>query len=80
MKDGELVESGTHQSLVDLQGEYFKLYNIQAQAFTNPKTETASEGELTNDRRAAHLTTKPPKSGFTERGVGKCSDPVKKVL
>ena len=46
MKDGELVESGTHQSLVDLQGEYFKLYNIQAQAFTNTKTETASEGEL----------------------------------
>lgn len=37
-------------------------------------------GGLQNDRRAAHLTTKPPKSGFTERGVGKCSDPVKKVL
>ena len=37
-------------------------------------------GGLQNDRHAAHLTTKPPKSGFTERGVGKCSDPVKKVL
>ena len=45
MKDGKLVESGTHQSLIDLQGEYFKLYNIQAQAFTNTKTGTSSEEE-----------------------------------
>ena len=46
MKNGELVESGTHQSLVNLQGGYFKLYNIQAQAFMNTNTEMASEGEL----------------------------------
>ena len=45
VKDGESIESGTHQSLIDLQGEYFKLYNIQAQAFTTAKTGTPSEEE-----------------------------------
>lgn len=33
MKDGELVESGTHQGLIAQKGEYQRLYNIQAQAF-----------------------------------------------
>ncbi|KAK7692111.1 hypothetical protein QCA50_003730 [Cerrena zonata] len=42
MKDGRLVESGTHQSLIDRQGEYSKLYNIQAQAFTTTVSETTS--------------------------------------
>jgi ABC-type multidrug transport system fused ATPase/permease subunit len=34
MKEGELVESGTHVELIEKKGEYFALYNIQAQAFT----------------------------------------------
>jgi hypothetical protein len=34
MKEGELVEQGTHAELVALRGEYFDLYNVQAQAFT----------------------------------------------
>jgi len=33
MKDGRVAESGTHEELLTLNGEYFKLYNIQAQAF-----------------------------------------------
>jgi ABC-type multidrug transport system fused ATPase/permease subunit len=33
MKDGELVERGTHAELVARKGEYYNLYNIQAQAF-----------------------------------------------
>jgi ABC-type multidrug transport system fused ATPase/permease subunit len=33
MKEGELVESGTHEELIGKNGEYFELYNIQAQAF-----------------------------------------------
>ena len=33
MKDGKLVESGTHRALIETKGEYFNLYNIQAQAF-----------------------------------------------
>lgn len=33
MKDGQLVESGTHVELMALNGEYHKLYDIQAQAF-----------------------------------------------
>ena len=33
MKEGELVESGTHRELIAKEGEYHKLYNIQASAF-----------------------------------------------
>ena len=33
LKDGELVETGTHRELVVRNGEYSKLYNIQARAF-----------------------------------------------
>ncbi|KAG2750621.1 P-loop containing nucleoside triphosphate hydrolase protein [Suillus brevipes Sb2] len=34
MKGGTVVETGTHQELLNLQGEYAHLYNVQAQAFT----------------------------------------------
>jgi ABC-type multidrug transport system fused ATPase/permease subunit len=34
MKDGRLVEQGTHAELVAMKGEYYDLYNVQAQAFT----------------------------------------------
>jgi ABC-type transport system involved in cytochrome bd biosynthesis fused ATPase/permease subunit len=49
MKDGELVEQGTHAELVAKKGEYFNLYNIQAQAFasdveTLKPSETKKEG------------------------------------
>ena len=33
MKEGTVVETGTHQELLDRQGEYAHLYNVQAQAF-----------------------------------------------
>ncbi|KAG5351219.1 hypothetical protein C0989_007370 [Termitomyces sp. Mn162] len=33
MKNGEIVESGSHQELLALKGEYATLYGIQAQAF-----------------------------------------------
>ncbi|KAK0219591.1 P-loop containing nucleoside triphosphate hydrolase protein [Armillaria nabsnona] len=33
MKDGTIVEAGTHEELMALEGEYAKLYNIQASAF-----------------------------------------------
>jgi ABC-type multidrug transport system fused ATPase/permease subunit len=36
MKDGRLVEQGTHAELVAKKGEYYDLYNVQAQAFTTP--------------------------------------------
>ncbi|KAI0074198.1 P-loop containing nucleoside triphosphate hydrolase protein [Panus rudis PR-1116 ss-1] len=35
MKDGELVEIGKHDELVKKEGEYAKLYNIQARAFSS---------------------------------------------
>jgi ABC-type multidrug transport system fused ATPase/permease subunit len=35
MKEGKLVEQGTHAELIAMEGEYFDLYNIQAQAFTS---------------------------------------------
>lgn len=33
MKDGRLVESGTHEELMKIGGEYHKLYDVQAKAF-----------------------------------------------
>lgn len=33
MKDGEIVEFGTHENLMKKEGEYFKLYNIQAKYY-----------------------------------------------
>jgi ABC-type multidrug transport system fused ATPase/permease subunit len=35
MKDGKLIESGTHSELMDISGEYAKLYGIQAKAFSS---------------------------------------------
>ena len=33
MKDGEIAEIGKHSELIAKNGEYAKLYNIQANAF-----------------------------------------------
>lgn len=33
MKNGEIVEFGTHENLMKKEGEYFKLYNIQAKYY-----------------------------------------------
>ncbi|KAJ7290176.1 P-loop containing nucleoside triphosphate hydrolase protein [Mycena rebaudengoi] len=33
MKDGTIAETGTHEELLALKGEYFKMYIIQAEAF-----------------------------------------------
>ncbi|TFK62463.1 P-loop containing nucleoside triphosphate hydrolase protein [Pluteus cervinus] len=41
MKEGTLVESGTHEQLMTLAGEYSKLYKIQAEAFEAPVPEPA---------------------------------------
>ncbi|KAJ7893210.1 P-loop containing nucleoside triphosphate hydrolase protein [Mycena leptocephala] len=38
MKDGQAVETGTHKELMARGGEYFELYNVQAQAFANSDT------------------------------------------
>jgi ABC-type multidrug transport system fused ATPase/permease subunit len=35
MKEGSVAETGTHEQLMKLKGEYAKLYNIQASAFTS---------------------------------------------
>jgi len=34
MKEGTVVETGTHADLLSKEGEYARLYNVQAQAFT----------------------------------------------
>ncbi|KAI5121373.1 hypothetical protein M0805_001186 [Coniferiporia weirii] len=41
MKDGVLVEQGTHDELVAVKGEYYKLHDVQARAFTSDDTTTA---------------------------------------
>ncbi|KAG6910336.1 hypothetical protein DXG01_011404 [Tephrocybe rancida] len=43
MKDGNVVESGSHKDLLARNGEYATLYNIQAQAFTSESTDTIAE-------------------------------------
>ncbi|KAK0496708.1 P-loop containing nucleoside triphosphate hydrolase protein [Armillaria luteobubalina] len=43
MKDGTLCESGRHSELLALNGEYAKLYNIQAGAFTTVHVNRDSE-------------------------------------
>lgn len=35
MKDGSIVESGTHAELMEKKGEYANLYKIQARAFSD---------------------------------------------
>lgn len=35
MKDGAIAQSGTHEELLKIGGEYAKLYQIQADAFSS---------------------------------------------
>ncbi|KAJ3780953.1 P-loop containing nucleoside triphosphate hydrolase protein [Lentinula aff. detonsa] len=39
MKDGKVAEYGSHAELLTRKGEYYKMYNIQAQAFENVPSE-----------------------------------------
>ncbi|KAJ7159261.1 P-loop containing nucleoside triphosphate hydrolase protein [Mycena crocata] len=43
MKEGKVAELGTHKDLMDRDGEYASLYNVQAQAFT--ESEVVSESD-----------------------------------
>ncbi|KAK0440869.1 P-loop containing nucleoside triphosphate hydrolase protein [Desarmillaria tabescens] len=42
MKDGTIVETGTHEQLMVMEGEYAKLYNIQAKAFVDTESSLMS--------------------------------------
>ncbi|KAJ2919899.1 hypothetical protein MD484_g561, partial [Candolleomyces efflorescens] len=44
MKEGKVVERGTHTELMKESGEYAKLYNIQANAFTQNGETTSQDG------------------------------------
>ncbi|RBP86584.1 putative ABC transport system ATP-binding protein [Cytobacillus firmus] len=37
MKDGQIVESGTHLELIDIDGEYKRLYSLQANMYSSEK-------------------------------------------
>ncbi|KAJ8088054.1 hypothetical protein PM082_013605 [Marasmius tenuissimus] len=45
MKDGKLAEHGTHTELMEKQGEYYKMYDIQAKAFEETKDEATEENQ-----------------------------------
>ncbi len=44
MKDGMIVESGSHGELMSVAGEYAKLYKIQAQAFSEGQADSTAGG------------------------------------
>ena len=39
MKDGKVVEQGTHNELIAQGGEYYALYNVQTRAFLSVSLE-----------------------------------------
>ena len=45
LKDGKLVEQGTHDELIKNDGEYKKLYEIQSRAFVEETEPTAGVDE-----------------------------------
>lgn len=45
MKDGRIVEQGSHQELLAAEGEYASLYNVQAKAFAPPSNSGDTEPE-----------------------------------
>jgi ABC-type multidrug transport system fused ATPase/permease subunit len=52
MKDGQLEEQGTHAELIARQGEYHKLYQVQAQAFAmeaSADAKPATTGDAAKD-------------------------------
>jgi hypothetical protein len=46
MKDGTVAESGTHSELMLKNGEYAKLYNIQASAFVTASSTSEAQSDL----------------------------------
>jgi ABC-type bacteriocin/lantibiotic exporter with double-glycine peptidase domain len=65
MKNGELVEIGTHRELMTKGGEYCALYGVQARAFTEPgapgavPVEIDSEAECINQKIGEDGDTTP---------------------
>lgn len=52
MKNGTIVEQGSHEELLAADGEYASLYNVQAKAFAPPSTDgtdTDPDGDVESD-------------------------------
>jgi ABC-type multidrug transport system fused ATPase/permease subunit len=45
MKEGKLVEQGSHAELIAKKGEYYNLYNVQAQAFIDTEASDVSPSD-----------------------------------
>ena len=45
MKDGTVAEMGTHEELMPKNGEYAKLYNVQASAFLSDPSSASVEAD-----------------------------------
>ena len=45
MKDGAVAEMGTHEELMPKNGEYAKLYNVQASAFLSDSSSASVEAD-----------------------------------
>ena len=46
MKNGTVSETGTHKELMSKDGEYAKLYNIQAESFLSEASNNVDELEV----------------------------------
>lgn len=46
MKNGTISETGTHKELMSKDGEYAKLYNIQAESFLSEASNNVDELEV----------------------------------
>lgn len=66
MKEGKLVEQGSHAELIAKKGEYYDLYNVQAQAFIDTETsndspsdtilEGGTSGEISEEAQTMRMT------------------------
>ena len=67
MKDGTVAEAGTHDELMSKDGEYAKLYKIQADAFSSvaASTEETPDPKSLEEDEVSHLKKVQTRESYT---------------